>query len=323
MGLGEAAGLMGESGVCEEEELGVEVGVEERGETFGGGGDGLLLWSGEGLVEVGDEKGLRFGVADFAEEEEHAIPRAFLDVAVEVGLIGQMTGAATEGLDEGFVIGVEDGKGFWWGGRSMFVEEPRAAGGFHFILILGGWFVGIFYGRRHAFDEIPCSLLGDHPVITFDGRFRQVVVVELGESTRTAKSVPAHGPPTRLDAIRGDFGAVAFQPGGLCVEDCQFAKVAFLADVCPCAGVKVVHGFAGVVERKSGGEERKDSDLNGRVVQYRELRRRGVATVSVLELLAHAAISDCDCYGSGDDETGVHYDRCADSRETSVNYCWV
>ena len=67
-----------------------------------------------------------------------------------------------------------------------------------------------FLDLAHHLQQVSCNLLCDHPIVTFNGRFREPVSIDLYQACRTTKSVAAHCSSTSLYAICREVGSQTF-----------------------------------------------------------------------------------------------------------------
>ena len=56
-------------------------------------------------------------------------------------------------------------------------------------------------GRCHSLDEVAGRLLRDHPVVSFNGGFRQVVGVQLDQTAAASEAMTAQSTSAGFDAV--------------------------------------------------------------------------------------------------------------------------
>lgn len=141
----------------------------------------------------------------------------------DVGVVGQVAGSSAEGLDDLGVV-EEDFAGGWRVRLRLLlvmcvvvvvVKDIQPISTILFNRILRGTFSR--HSSFHTFNQKPCSLLRNHPIIPFDGRFRQVIIIQLYKATRIHESMSTHGSATRFNTVGCEFRTETFQSRRLSV----------------------------------------------------------------------------------------------------------
>lgn len=156
---------------------------------------------------------------------------------------------------------------------------------------------------RHLLNHIGGRLLRDHPIIPFDCRLRQIVIIQLNKPTPTTKPMSAQCSPASLNTVCSERCTQTLQARGHAMH-VRKATIVTGLNLLPRIAVYILHGQRGIMEGKRCGQEREDADLHGWIVKYWEfdtVRR----TVAVWELAADRGISDCNCDGAREHESGV------------------
>lgn len=150
---------------------------------------------------------------------------------------------------------------------------------------------------RHFLDQGRSHLLRYHPIITLNGRFREIVVVKLYQTASATKTMPTKRTSAGLYAIRGKRRAQTLQAGRHDVHVGQGAEIAAL-DVVSRVFVDSTHRETAVVQREGRRQQREDPDLDGGIVQDGQFRTGPVA-ISVSELAPDCGVSDGYRHGTG------------------------
>lgn len=139
----------------------------------------------------------------------------------DVGVVGQVAGSSAEGLDDLGVV-EEDFAGGWRVRLRLLVmcvvvvvKNIQPISTILFNRILRGTFSR--HSSFHTFNQKACSLLRNHPIIPFDGRFRQVIIIQLYKATRIHESMSTHGSATCFNTVGCEFRTETFESRRLSV----------------------------------------------------------------------------------------------------------
>lgn len=139
----------------------------------------------------------------------------------DVGVVGQVAGSSAEGLDDLGVV-EEDFAGGWRVRLRLLVmcvvvvvKNIQPISTILFNRILRGTFSR--HSSFHTFNQKACSLLRNHPIIPFDGRFRQVIIIQLYKATRIHEAMSTHGSATCFNTVGCEFRTETFQSRRLSV----------------------------------------------------------------------------------------------------------